>query len=308
MTRRWAVRLAALAVALVPLPAGADHAPVAAPGASGCPGLAWLAWQGARADSAEFHASHVLGHADGSWARFRAVVAWSLPLPCELLLSFDARERTAFAEAQGFDAARFLGAEGCAAALAAEGHTSDGAPDRRWMRFTLGPGAGPCTVLVEAHLASTSEDGVPGASYFEGCTLQATAQSNGLDVTRCLEVLGAHGHEHCVGPAATAIALPQGNQVSWTGQDFAIAYTVYRAGATGSFERHATQAPTRTELVDPAVVKGATYRYEVTATSEPATEGDACGIAEVTAIPDFPTPVAAGLALLGAVALAARRR
>lgn len=308
--RRRAAAVATLAVAALAAlaaPAAADHAPVAEPADADCPGLAWMSWQGADAGTGAFHAGHVRGHADGDWARFRLTVARVDTVePCAVVLRFDHLAQTAFALARGFDAVELAEPGPCAATVTARGHTGDAAPDQRWLRVDLGPGER-CAAGVLARLAATAADGTAGASYFDGCTLEATATTGPWSATRCLEVVGAHGHAHCEGPVAEAFAEPGRHRIAWTGRDFAVGYVVYRAEGGGSFEHRALQGPASTEFLDPGIDPRRAYRYQVSALFEPATEGPACGTAEVAAIPDFPTPLAAGLALLGAALVAARR-
>lgn len=119
----------------------------------------------------------------------------------------------------------------------------------------------------------------------------------------------------CVGPQQiTAEHDGPAHVISWSAFAGADSYNLYRSEivpggpAGGGFDVLATVDGNTTTYHDSETETGATYRYFVTAVVA-GEETDACNIVETTAIPVFPSAVAAGLAgVVGIAGYAVLRR
>jgi hypothetical protein len=130
---------------------------------------------------------------------------------------------------------------------------------------------------------------------------------------------GEPGAPPCPGPepemvcptGLLAIANGDGSvRLTWTEAPGSDGTNVYRADGDGDFVYVTTTAAGSDEYLDTTTVAGASYAYMVTGLYGNE-ESVGCALVEVTAIPDLPTALGAGLAMGGslvAFALLARRR
>lgn len=107
----------------------------------------------------------------------------------------------------------------------------------------------------------------------------------------------------------TVVANPDGSvTLFWNDAPGSDGTNIYRAADGGDFEYLATAVPEAEAYTDTTAVPGTSYEYAVTGLYGDA-ESQQCGVVEVTAIPEFPTLAALGLATSGgALALLLRRR
>lgn len=286
-----------------------------------CADMQHITFMGAAAGTERFHNGAIKGYAEGDWVPFRMTFDWkggTFDGPCRFAMTFDHEDDSPTA-AIGFDALRITGllfgdsaTEGCAlAGTVGVFQDADGPPNRLWMQFNVTDAdGGRCVLRVDAHLAVGTET-MGGAADFPGCSLHAHLQAPPGQRDRCVMVEEGEDAD-CPGArdvtATTRLddAGEAENVVTWSAVAEAVSYDVLRAEGSASFEYVATVDAPGTSYVDTDVVEGVTYEYQVTAQNGAGLRS--CETAEITAIPDFPTPLAAALALLGTVAVAARRR
>lgn len=120
----------------------------------------------------------------------------------------------------------------------------------------------------------------------------------------------AAAQEDAEGPCApdnvTATTTEEGILLTWNETEDAMSFQITRTG--GGEEVDYNVDGSETSFLDTEVEAGVTYTYKVQAFVDQApsmpggtTLMDPCGEVEATAIPVFPTIVAAGLALVGGV-------
>jgi hypothetical protein len=194
------------------------------------------------------------------------------------------------------------------------------------LTFTGWPPTGNKTVVLSATWAGTPEEDGSGFHFLAGpftldaghfrveAFVQEGHPSHALHFAKAkvfwVEPCGEPPLTECPGSIA-ATANPDGSiTVTWTAAAGSDGTNVYRAVGEGDFEYLATVEGTTYH--DTNTTAGVTYTYTVTALFGER-ESTGCQVATVTAIPDFPTPIAAAVAVsAGVIAyagiVAARRR
>lgn len=106
----------------------------------------------------------------------------------------------------------------------------------------------------------------------------------------------------CVGPTNIQATANEDETISlsWDGVNGEDGYNIYRQVGSGSFEFLAHVGAPSTTFLDDNVTAGITYTYTVTATFGEE-ESDRCDMAGATAIPVFPSLIAASMAVFASI-------
>lgn len=181
-------------------------------------------------------------------------------------------------------------------------------------------GAQACNIFWQVSSSATLRTG----SHLEGNILALTSITLNTNATVTGSVLARNGAVTmdtnvirddatcapiCGGPlVVTALAQDDASiLVTWSSVANATSYNVYRAVGAGTFTL--LTSTSNLTITDTDVDNGVTYRYQVSAIVD-GQETERCTTAEATAIPVFPTVLAAGAAAILGVGLYAflRRR